>query len=198
MRLILITLGLAAFLTLSQTLLGFYGPPPGGRFEDRVIRVTREAPAPETELTALSAPPTTLNAWRGEVAIVSLWATWCGICAEEMPTLQALAERYQGRGLSVVTVSIDDAPAEALVADYLRTRGYDLLPPLVDRDKALAQGVGLRGTPTTVIVDRFGQIVAAFEGRGPWADDATHAYLEALLKAGSAGDSRRILESPGA
>lgn len=196
MRIFLIMIGLGVFLVAGQALLGHFGPPAGGRFDEKVVRITREAPAPDTELAIAGGGVTSLAAWRGEVAVVTLWATWCSICVKEMPELQALAERYRGRGLSVLTVSVDEAPAEKLVLEFLKGRGFDLLPPLIDVDQALASRVGMRGTPTTVIVDRFGQIVAAFEGRAPWADEATHDYLEALIEAENARDSRLLLSSP--
>ncbi|MFV0473978.1 MAG: TlpA family protein disulfide reductase [Pikeienuella sp.] len=195
MRPLLALLGLAALLALSQYGLSRFAPPEGGRFAEKVVRIPQEAPAPETELTRANGPSTTLRAWRGEVAVVTLWATWCGVCAKEMPELQALAKRYQGRGLSVVTVSIDEAPAEYLVAEHLVRRGLNRLPPLVDKDQALAAGIGLRGTPTTVIIDKFGQIVAAFIGRAPWNDEATHEFLNALIDAESTEAAKALLAS---
>ncbi|WP_340109555.1 TlpA disulfide reductase family protein [Pikeienuella sp. HZG-20] len=195
MRIVLIFIGLAACLAAGQAALKHFGPPEGGLFEERVIRITRESPAPETRLVNANGGVATLADWRGEVAVVALWATWCPICAREMPQLQALAERYQGRGLSVVTVSLDDPPAEALVRDYLSGRGYDLLPPFIDPDRALASSIGLRGTPTTMIVDKFGQVVAVMEGLGPWRDAATDRYLDALIAAPDADASRALLSS---
>lgn len=195
MRIVLIFIGLAACLVAGQAVIKYFGPPEGGLFDERVMRITREAPAPETRLVNADGGVATLADWRGEVAVVSLWATWCPICAREMPQLQALAERYQGRGLSVVTVSLDDPPAEELVRDYLSGRGYDLLPPFIDADRELATSVGLRGTPTTIIVDKFGQVVAVMEGLGPWEDAATDRYLQALIAATDPESSRMLLEA---
>ena len=72
-------------------------------------------------------------------------------------------------------------------------KGYANLPALLDRDFALAGRVGLRGTPTTLIIDRFGQVVAAFEGQAPWGAAETRAYLEALMAAEDAAASRGLL-----
>ncbi|MEO0362483.1 MAG: hypothetical protein AAF322_15295, partial [Pseudomonadota bacterium] len=67
------------------------------------------------------------------------------------------------------------------------------LPVMLDRNFALAGRVGLRGTPTTLIVDKFGRIVAGFEGRGPWTDPATIDYLEALIAAEDEAASASLL-----
>lgn len=194
-RILLVFLALAAFMTAGQALLGAFGPPQGGRFAERVHPVRQDAEAPETTLLFADGGETSLRAWRGQVAVVTMWATWCGICAREMPALQKLAERYRGRGLAVVTVSVDRAPAEALVLSYLESRGYDLLPPLIDAEGALAAVIGMRGTPTAVVVDKFGRIVAAIEGLGPWEDGATHEFLEGLIAAETPEDARALLTS---
>lgn len=182
-KLALIFIGLAALLYGGQMLLATYGPRQGGSFEDRMRPLRRAMEAPETTLLIATGGETTLANWRGSVAVVSLWATWCPICIREMPQLQRLAERYEGRGLSVLSVSIDRAPSAELVLSHLESRGYDLLPPLLDPDQELAGAIGLRGTPTTLVVDKFGQIIAAIEGIGPWEDKATFAFLDALIAA---------------
>lgn len=197
MRILLIVFALAALMIAGQKAFRAVGPPQGGLFAEKVRRITREAPAPETELTRADGGTATLADWRGEVAVVTMWATWCGICVREMPQLQALAERYEGRGLSVVTVSVDEAPAAEKVLAYLKSRGLDRLPPLIDVKQEMAVKLGLRGTPTTFIVDRFGQVTAAFEGLAPWEDEATHEYFEALMAAPDAVSSRGILAAPG-
>ncbi|MEX2519695.1 MAG: TlpA disulfide reductase family protein, partial [Paracoccaceae bacterium] len=183
MRILLILFGLAALMFAGQQAFRAMGPSQGGTFADKVLRITREAPAPQTELTRADGGTATLADWRGDVAVVTMWATWCGVCVREMPQLQALAERYEGRGLSVLTVSVDEAPAEETVLAHLKSRGLDRLPPLIDAEQEMAVKLGLRGTPTTFIVDQFGQVTAAFEGLAPWEDEATHEYLESLMAA---------------
>lgn len=194
-RILLVFCALAAFMTAGHALLGAFGPPQGGRFAEKIHPVRRGAEAPETTLILADGGETSLGAWRGQVAVVTMWATWCGICAREMPALQKLAEHYRGRGLAVVTVSVDAAPAEALVLSYLESRGYDLLPPLIDADHALAERMGMRGAPTTVIVDKFGQVVAAIEGLGPWGDATTLEFLEELIAAETTEEARALLPS---
>ena len=61
------------------------------------------------------------------------------------------------------------------------------------RHFALAGRIGVVGTPTTIIVDRFDQVVAAFQGQAPWNDPEMVAWLEALLTAEDAESSRMLL-----
>lgn len=51
--------------------------------------------------------PLELSRFKGKVVVVNLWATWCGPCVTEMPTLAALQKRYEGSDLVVVPISVD-------------------------------------------------------------------------------------------
>lgn len=189
MRVILIFFGLIGVIMAAQSLLST----PESAFRDKIVVVDGAVSAPAAEIALAGGETTSLKAYEGQVAVVSFWATWCPYCQEEMPELQALAETFAGRPVAILPISVDSAPAEAKVAAWLKARGYDRLPVMLDEDQTLAASVGMRGTPTTVIVDRFGQIVAASEGRTSWADPAAADYLEALAAAETPKASRAIL-----
>ena len=61
-----------------------------------------------------------LAKYAGKPLIINLWATWCGPCRLEMPQLVAFADKYKDRGLTVIGVSVDDAPdaIRAFAAEY--------------------------------------------------------------------------------
>lgn len=204
-------IALCALLAAIAAPAAAFEPDPDGRFAERVIAITDPTPAPETVIDLTGGALTSVDAQAGKVAIVTLWATWCHVCEVEMPELAALARRYEGRDLVVMPVSVDAAAetngaagAETgarvdrasvakKVARHLASHDLEIFPVMLDRNLALAQRVGLRGTPTTLIVDRFSQVVAAFEGQAPWSDPETDAYLDALLTAPDADASRGLL-----
>src|SRR5205807_9240729 len=78
------------------------------------------SPAPDTVFTDAAGKPHTLAEFRGRAVIVNLWATWCGPCVAEMPTLAKLAASSAGQPLAVVPISLDRdedrANAEASIA----------------------------------------------------------------------------------
>lgn len=170
-----------------------FEPVANARFSERIIAITDEVPAPDSVIDLAGGAHTTLDAHGGKVLLVTLWATWCHVCELEMPALAALAERYADRPLAVMPVSVDEPPAAEKVGRYLQRPELAGMPLMVDRNFGMAARVGLRGTPTTIIVDKFGQVVAAFEGQMPLGDSATHDYLEALMVAGDAEVSRNLL-----
>ena len=185
-------LALTAALLLAQPALAFE-PEANGVFSQRVISIVEEVPAPETVLDQPDGARSSLVDYKGKVSVVTLWATWCHVCEIEMPIVDRMAGANDNDAIVYLPVSVDEAPALDLVQKHYRKHGYTNLPILIDRHHALAGRVGLRGTPTTIIVDKFSQVVAAFEGQAPWDDAETTAYLNALVAAETAEQSREIL-----
>lgn len=193
-RIIIVIAALSALMIGSKELIRAFGPPPGGTAAQTLRPFNADIDAPETTILRDSGGgETTLAAWRGQVAVVTLWATWCGVCAHEMPELDALARRWNGKGVAVLPVSIDQDPAPGIVAGWLKGRGFTALPALIDEGRSMAEAVSLRGTPTTFIIDKFGKVITAFEGLGPWGDEASDELLEALTKAESTEEARALL-----
>lgn len=116
-------------------------------------------PTPEDPLPALTLPcftggePVALDQLRGP-AVVNLWASWCSPCRDELPVMQRLAERADGR-LQVVGVVVSDRPAAAaaLAEDLGLT-----FPALEDRDDRLRPRLGAAGVPATAFVDAAGNL----------------------------------------
>ncbi|MDD5250064.1 MAG: TlpA disulfide reductase family protein [Rhodocyclaceae bacterium] len=115
----------------------------------------------------------------GSPVIVNFWASWCEPCRAEMPSLQRLAERWRGRGLSVLTVAVGDRPEQA--ERFLWESGV-VLPLLHDPDQALAHSLSVRALPTTLVLDGNRRIVARGRGAIDWDDAAVDRQLQNLLK----------------
>jgi peroxiredoxin len=119
-------------------------------------------------------------ALRGQVVLVNFWATTCAICVREMPRIVATHRQFSPRGLQTLAVAMREDPP-ALVADYAQSRGLPF-GVAIDNTGAIAQAFGgVRGTPTSLLLDRSGRIVWRHEGEPDF--DALHTRLEALLGA---------------
>jgi cytochrome c biogenesis protein CcmG/thiol:disulfide interchange protein DsbE len=116
--------------------------------------------APPLPSKALRPPAVDLAALRGKPALVDFFASWCGPCAEEAPTLRRLAAAVAGEA-NVVAVDWDDAggPARA----FVRRHGWTF-PVLADTSGAAGESYGLVGLPTSFVLDPHGRIVATFQG----------------------------------
>jgi thiol-disulfide isomerase/thioredoxin len=95
------------------------------------------------------------RAYSGKVVIVQFWASWCPGCLREIEALEWLFGEYRERG--VIPVSINIGETRAVVAEALRNRRVTY-PMLLDTDSATARLYGIRGVPTTFVLDRAGAI----------------------------------------
>lgn len=108
-------------------------------------------PAPEISGQLLDGSTASLQAMRGQPVLVNFWATWCPICGMEQSTIDALADDYP-----VLTVAMDEATAEEILA-YMKDKGVDY-PVLHDPDYRIARQYGVRGVPSSFIIDAAGNI----------------------------------------
>lgn len=118
-------------------------------------------PAPDFTLKRLDGPNLRLAEQRGQVIALNFWASWCAPCRVEMPHLNRLHDKYRDAGFSFLGVNVDDDPAKAAAeAAKLGIR----FPVLLDQIKAVSKLYGLAAMPTTVLIDRDGQVRHVHQG----------------------------------
>jgi thiol-disulfide isomerase/thioredoxin len=143
---------------------------------------TLEAPPPLPTRTIRDAAgaETTLGAFRGDVLVVNVWATWCAPCVEELPTLGELERHFDGR-LRVITVSIDSEGKREQAQRELAERSGNSLPFLIDISRGILFDVQGGGMPLTIIYGRDGNEIARLAGGADWSSDEAIALLEGVL-----------------
>lgn len=135
------------------------------------------SPAPVLRGSDLTAAPFDLADLRGQVVLVTVWASWCAPCRQELPVLAAAAHDLAPRGLRVIGIDFRDraGPARRL----LRASGAQQLRCVRDPDGRLAVQWGVFGVPETFLVDRAGRVRARRVGA---VDQAwLHTRVEPVL-----------------
>lgn len=130
--------------------------------------------APALKLKDLDGETFELAAARGKWQFVHFWASWCGPCRREMPTVESMAKQLAGSGLNVVL--INTAEDEDTVFSFLATVAPDM-PSLLDTDGSVTERWEPRGLPSTFLVDPHGRLRYLALGGRPWDEPA---YLEFL------------------
>jgi len=149
--------------------------PGGGEFSS----LTPKLPAPELGFTTRTGEPVRLADFRGHVVLVNLWATWCGPCVEEMPSLDRMQAQL-GHDLTVLAIS-EDRNGESVVAPFLARIESHHLAVYLDPSNAALRAFGVHGLPTSFLISRDGTVLAKIEGSAEWDDPAMIATLRSYL-----------------
>ncbi|GEM_PF-811282 len=127
---------------------------------------------PDWSLTDSNGRPIQAKALQGKVLILAFWASWCPPCRDEIPGFIALQKQYGSRGLQVVGFSMDRSPE--VHTRFVRDQKFN--DPSMDLDNPAGQKVQatfekvvgpIRSIPTTLVVDRKGNIVFRHTGFAP-------------------------------
>ncbi len=143
------------------------------------------SPLRDALLRGLNGPSRQLSSFRGRPLLINVWASWCGPCRVEMPSLERLAWGELASQLAVIGISTDDDPRAAQA--FLQRSGATLSHYL-DQRLEMETMLGARQLPTTVLVDGAGRVADTVVGAKPWDSPAAHAYIRRTLglKAGPA------------
>lgn len=134
--------------------------------------------APDFTLSDLSGKKITLSSFRGNPVLLNFWATWCGYCRRERPHLNSLYNAYKDKGLVVISVSTDRSVEK--VREYLKDIPADFIV-LSDAEGSAVAQYGVRGYPSSFLIDRHGLVKYAVAGYRNWTDDASKKMIDQLI-----------------
>ena len=147
----------------------------------KFVTPVEAAPAPVNSFQDPTGAPKRIADFKGKVTVVNLWATWCGPCVIEMPTLAKLAAEYQGQPVEVLAISVDrpdDADkARAFIAKHAPLAFYhDPKMALPFAFKPTASGM-----PTTIIYGADGVERGRLAGGADWGGKDAKALIDKVL-----------------
>lgn len=138
--------------------------------------------APAFSAATLDSPALqkSLSDFRGDVILLNVWATWCGPCRVEMPSMQKLHEALGPKGLKVVAVSVDQPGFETQIRDFVAE--YGLTFEILHDPKAnIRDTYQITGYPETFIIGKDGLIRRKLIGAADWNSPGNRALIEHLL-----------------
>ncbi|MBC4015221.1 TlpA family protein disulfide reductase [Siccirubricoccus deserti] len=137
-------------------------------------------PLPEFGFTDAEGKPHGVGDFAGQGLVLNLWATWCPPCVAEMPALDRAQAALAAEGITVLALS-SDRGGRAQVEPFYRDRGIRHLGLWLDPRGAAGRALGVRGLPTTLIIDRQGRERARLEGAAEWDQPAMLAAIRRLV-----------------
>lgn len=152
---------------------------------DELAPVGLGAKAPEFVAMTLDSTPATktLDDYKGQVVLINIWATWCGPCRVEMPSIEQLHEAYAAKGLKIVAISVDDPGSDAAIREFTMEYKltFEILHDPGGQDGKVSRDYQTSGYPETVIIGRDGVIRRKFLGASNWNSPSNRGLIERLL-----------------
>ena len=133
------------------------------------------------ELTTLDGKVVKSSELAGKVVLVNFWATWCGPCKEEMPSLARLQKQLDPAHFVMLTITTD--LQRQGIAHFLSQLGVSL-PVLFDEDQEVSRSFMVRGLPTTVVIARNGALVGRAVGPRAWDSPEAVAMMRQMMESG--------------
>lgn len=132
--------------------------------------------APDFSITADNGRTVSVPNFGGKVLLLNFWASWCGPCVEETPSLSKLAQDYASKGLVVLGVSVDKDPQA--YQNFLKKYSPAFLTA---RDLKVHEDYGTFMYPETYIIDAKGRVVLKIAEAADWSDPKVVGYIDSLL-----------------
>jgi peroxiredoxin len=140
---------------------------------------TQQQPAPDFTLDARSGQPLSLSQYKGQVVMLNFWASWCVPCKQEMPLLETIHKKYQKLGFTLIGVNVEpDSKAANAVLEKIPVS----FPIAYDTASKVSKLYDVAGMPSTVIIDRKGQIRVLHRGYKPGDENVYMDHIRTLIR----------------
>ena len=148
-------------------------------FASAVSASVTHSPAPDFTLKSNNGTNLKLSEHRGDVVLINFWASWCGPCRQEMPLLNELHNKYQAMGFTVIGVNVeeDSSAAQKLLEDMPVS-----FPVLFDNDSVVSKQYDVVAMPSTVLVDRDGNMRFLHKGYKPGEEEIYLEMVRSLVR----------------
>lgn len=135
--------------------------------------------ADDFTLTSLAGSSETLSSYKGKVVFLNFWATWCPPCRGEMPSIQKLHEKMQGKDFVILAVSVGER--KQAVESFINNNKYTF-SVLLDPENEVSEVYRVAGIPTTLLIDKSGKVVFRETGGRDWSSADIIGKIDQLLK----------------
>ena len=156
-------------------------PAPHHEEEQESPPVAAGGKAANFKIEALDGSTVSLEQLKGKVVFLNIWATWCGPCREEMPSMETLYDELRPNRDFVMLAVSQDTKGRLVVAPYVEKNGYHF-KVLLDPENQVGEAYDVSGVPETFIIDREGRIVAHHMGAFDWSRPDVKDALKQLLE----------------
>lgn len=165
-------------LTLSL-LLGCNSKPTAESEPETSGKVEVGAPAPDFSLENSAGGKINLADYKGKVVLLDFWATWCPPCRMSTPAIVKLNQKFKGKDLAVIGVSLDE-DASNVVPPYIKKENV-VHTIVYGNDSNVTQDYQVRAIPTFFLLDKKGVVYKQYAGFYPGLEKEWEKEIVKLL-----------------
>ena len=137
-------------------------------------------PAADFKLIDLEGKWLSLSEYKGKVVLLNFWATWCGPCRVEMPSMEVLYQEFKKDGFEILAIS-SDHQGSIITRPFVEAQALTF-PILHDADYRVSGTYGIRTLPMSYLVDRQGILRHRVFGARDWNSKEAWVFIEELLE----------------
>ncbi len=134
---------------------------------------------PDFCLEGLNGKRVQLRSLKSNVILLNFWATWCGPCKEEMPSVEALYQHYKERDFVLLTISVDEGSSET-TRKFIQKNRYSF-PVLLDPGGKTLDLFQIDRIPAMVVIDKKGRILGRAIGSRDWSRPEVFSFIDQVL-----------------
>jgi thiol-disulfide isomerase/thioredoxin len=142
-----------------------------------VLQIPPDTEPLEIRLNDTEGRPVSLAEFRGKIAFINFWTTWCMACVIEMPSMEKLHQRFKNKDFVMVAINLQESAARVkqFYKEYKLT-----FTTLLDSSGDVGAALGIRSIPTTFILDKNGRLIGKALGPREWENKESIALFEYL------------------
>ena len=122
---------------------------------------------PDVTVLAQKDGPITLDRFKGKFVVLNFWATWCGPCIRELPSLERLNTELGGENAQVVLISQDRGGFKQ-TDRFLKKLKVDFPDNFIDERLKFSRAIGVVSLPTTILIGPDGMELGRLVGTAEW------------------------------
>ena len=145
----------------------------------RIQSIVDKKKTPDFCLEGLNGEKVQLKTLKGKIIFLNFWATWCGPCKEEMPSIEALYQQCKERNFTLLTVSLDYGAPDT-VRKFIEKHRYHF-PVLLDPANKTLDLFEVNKIPATLIIDKNGKMIGRAIGPRNWSSPEVFSLIDQML-----------------
>ncbi len=146
----------------------------------KIIPVKHIKKAPNFKLEDLYGKEVELHSFKGKVILLIFWATWCGPCKKEMPSMEALYQQLKHQDFILLGISVD-YERKGKVKEFIEKNGFSF-PILLDPKLQVYYLYEIEVIPTAILIDKQGGIIGKAVGPRDWTASEVVSLIDLLIK----------------